>query len=121
MTTFNDARGELEAALASVGNGATSSIGGVVPPFVFIACDGADFDTIVMGKCPVSWRIILAAGGWELDTTADVLDTMRQAAIPLLRALSGWQLVSLGRDAQRLFGDQQLLGAELRAVRMIDL
>lgn len=119
--TFAAARAELTTAMAGIGNGATSRPGSIAPPYVLIAGDGAASDHIVRGAAMSTWRVVLCAGGWEADTTAGVLDAMKDEAIAALRELDGWQVGELGRDGIRTFAGSELLTAELRGVRMIDL
>jgi hypothetical protein len=121
MTTLADARAELVAGMASVGGGATSTPGLMAPPYVLIAGDGADVTHVTLGKFPSTWRIVLIAGGWDGDGTSAALDTMKQAAVAALRGLAKWQMQPLGRDGIRTFAGAELLTAELRGVRMIDV
>ena len=121
MTTFAEARTEVTAAMAGIGNGATSRPGGKGPPYVLFSGDGGDPGDVARGAFAYTWRIVLCAGGWEADQTAGVLDSMKQAAVTALRGLAGWQVGELGRDGIRTFSGSELLTAELRGVRMIDI
>lgn len=121
MATFTSARAELITAMAGVGKGATSQPGKMAPPYVLIAGDGADVTHVVRGAYPSTWRMVLIAGGWDAEGSATALDTMKQAAIAALHALVGWQMQPLGRDGIRTFAGSELLTAELRGVRMIDV
>ena len=121
MTTFATARGELVTAFASVGTGATSAVGRLNPPCVYIAGDGADTTHVLRGAVESTWRAVLVAGAPDNAASAGQLDTLKQAAIVALRNLVGWQVTSLGRDGVRTFGGNDYLSAELRGVRMIDL
>ena len=107
--------------MAGVGNGATSAPGRISPPYVLVSGDGVEANHIVMGKAASTWRMVLCAGGWEADGTAAILDDMKQEALTALRALANWQVGELGRDGIRTFAGSELLTAELRGVRMIDI
>lgn len=120
MTTFAGARAELIAAMAGVGHGATSAVGRINPPCIYVAGDGAAIDHVTIGKHASTWRLVLVAGKFDADASAGELDTLKQGAIAALRALDGWRLEPLGRDGIRTFGGAELLTAELRGVRMID-
>ena len=121
MTTLAGARGELITAMAGVGKGATSQPGKMAPPYVLIAGDGADVSHVTIGKYPSTWRVVLIAGGWDAEGSAAALDIMKQAAIAALQGLAGWKVQPLGRDGIRTFAGSELLTAELRGVRMIDV
>lgn len=121
MTTFATARAELATALASVGNGATSAVGKKAVPYVLLAGGGAEPSQVVRGAVDASFRIILVAGKWEADTSADELDTMKQAAMTALRTLNGWRVESLGSDGIRTLNVTDQLTAELRCVRLVDI
>jgi hypothetical protein len=120
MTTFSQARAELVTAFAGVGNGATSDPGRIAPPCLYIGGDGAAVTHIVAGKFPATWRIVLVAGKWDAAQSAADLDALKQEALPILRALDGWRLESLGRDGVRTYSGGEMLTAELRGIRMID-
>src|SRR5262245_6832506 len=104
MTTFVQARAELITALASVGNGATSQPDSKATPYVLISGDGGDMEHVLRGAVLSTWRAVLVAGGWDAKGSADALDAMKDAAVPLIVALAGWRLDSLGRDGIRTFG-----------------
>ena len=120
MTTLAGARAELVAAYVAASIRATSTPGGE-PPYILVAGGGIDPQHIIRGQAEASFRSILVAGGFEDAKSANELDTLKLAALDVVRDLAGWRLDTIGGDGLRSFSGGDYLSAELSASRMIDI
>lgn len=92
-----EARAELAAALTT----AEVPTGPPVPamPCAVLYGDGMDPSHFARGQLIASTRIVLLAGAWDAPAAADILAGLRAATLAVLRALPGWELRDVRRDA----------------------
>jgi hypothetical protein len=122
MTTFVDARSELEAAIEAGGVRAVSAPGGD-PPYALIAGDGTgDPARVVTGQLVSAWRITMVGGAADDERAATELDIMKTVILTAILELDGWRFTApIGRDGSREWGGILYLQADAFAERLIDL
>ena len=121
MTTLVEARAEIIDALSDAGARATSTPGGMAPPYVLVQFDGGDPAQVMRGAVQADYRLSLVGGLWDAAAAAGQLDTLCQTVLTTLRELPGWIVGTMSRDGGRDWKGATYLVRDVSASRAIDL
>jgi hypothetical protein len=121
MSTLQEARDDLEAALTTAGIRVTRDPAGLpaAAPAAILFGDGVDTGHIGRGQVIAGFRIMLVAGAWDGSSMADILAGLVSTCLTALRAMDGWPVGEVGPDSAVTVGSNRLLGCDVRTATMV--